>query len=73
MRRLDQDHARRIETESAEAMAMQPGMGGKGAERTKPVARRYKEEWPPPTFPPPLWGRVGRGVVRLSKSIEACD
>ena len=56
VRRLDKDHARRIEAEGAEAMAMQPA----GAE---PVSRHDEEEFP--FFPSPLWGREGRGVVML--------
>ena len=65
MRGLDQDQARRIETESAEAVTMQPAVGA------EPVARHDEEEAASSPFPPPLWGRVGRGVARLSESIEA--
>ena len=59
MRGLDQDQARRIETESAEAVTMQP------AEGAEPVARHDEEEGRVPC-PSPLVGEGregGREVV----------
>ena len=48
MRGLDQDQARWIETESAEAVTMQPAVGA------EPVARHDEEEGSLPSFPFPL-------------------
>ena len=66
MRGLDQDQARRIETESVKAVTMQPAVGA------EPVARHDEEEGALPSFPPPLWGRKGGGALRLHKGVETC-
>jgi hypothetical protein len=66
MRGLDQDQARRIEAESAEAVTMQPAVGA------EPVARHDEEEGALPSFPSPLWVRTGRGGTRLHKGVETC-
>jgi hypothetical protein len=54
VRRLDQDQARRIETEGTQTTAMKPAVWA------EPVGRHDEDD----LFPPPLWGRVGWGVAR---------
>jgi hypothetical protein len=63
MRRLDQDHAARIEPERAKAMTMQPTVVG------QPVDRQDEEKF----LPPPLWGREGWGVGRRGTPVEVYD
>jgi hypothetical protein len=53
-RGFDQDQAFRIEPERGETMAVKAAMVAKA------VSGEDEEEF----LPPPLWGRVGRGVVR---------
>jgi len=74
MRRLDQDRAARIETETLEAMsgqtaALAQGMGGHDEDNL----------FPPPTRAAlararvqALWGREGRGVVGGCESVDDC-
>ncbi len=58
--RLDQEEARWIEPEGAQAMP------GKTAVLTLSVSREDEEN------PPPLWGRVGWGGVRRREGVGVC-
>ena len=74
MRRLDQDRAARIETETLEAMS------GRTAALAQGMGRHDKNDF----FPPPtraalararvqaLWGREERGVVGVCESVDDC-
>jgi hypothetical protein len=62
MHRLDQDRAARIETETLEAMS------GQTAALAQGMGRNDEDN----LFPPPLWGREGRGVVGGCESVDDC-